>query len=111
RRNQIVLIVPYANPDGVAGDGGSNVYTCWDLNGVVNPEKHPEAVALQRLMDRYQPVVHADIHGFNFAEQTMWESTGISWASGLSRSYIDRVPELMDEAAEAAGFPRRVAGS
>lgn len=104
RRNQIVLVVPYTNPDGVAGDGGSNVYTCWDLNGVVTPEKHPEAVALQHLMDRYQPEVHADIHGFNFAEQTMWESTGISWASGLSRSYIHRVPQLMDEAAEAAGF-------
>jgi hypothetical protein len=104
RRRQIVLVVPYTNPDGVARDGGSNVYTCWDLNGVVDPERHPEALALQRLMDRVRPDVHVDVHGFNFAEQKMWESTGISWASGLSRSYIHRVPQLMDEAAEAAGF-------
>jgi hypothetical protein len=104
RRNQIVLIVPYTNPDGVAGDGGSNVYTCWNLDGVVDPERHPEAASLKRLMDEYRPDVHVDVHGFNFAEQKMWESTGISWASGLSRSYLHRVPQLMDEAAEAAGF-------
>jgi hypothetical protein len=61
-------------------------------------------MALKRLMDEYQPDVHVDVHGFNFVEQKMWESTGISWASGLSRSYLHRVPQRMDEAAEAAGF-------
>ena len=104
RRSQIVLAVFYTNPDGVAGDGGDDVYMCWNLDGVVDPERHPEASALQRLMDQYRPDLHVDVHGFNFAEQTMWETTGISWASGLSRSYIHRVPELADEAAEAAGF-------
>jgi hypothetical protein len=104
RRNQIVLVVPYTNPDGVARDGGSDVYTCWNLDGVVDPERHPEASALQRLIDEYRPEVHVDVHGFNFAEQKMWESTGISWASGLSRSYIHGVPQRMDEAAEEAGF-------
>jgi hypothetical protein len=99
-----VLVVPYTNPDGVAGDGGSNVYTCWNLDGVVDPGRHPEAAALKRLMDEYRPDVHVDVHGFNSAEQKMWESTGISWASGLSRSYLHRVPQLMDEAAEAVGF-------
>ena len=104
RRRQVVLCVPYPNPDGVARDGGSDVYTCWDFEGVVAPDKHPEAVALKGIFDEFQPDLHADIHGFNFAEQKMWESTGISWASGISRSYLPDVPRLMDEAAEAAGF-------
>jgi len=104
RRRQVVLVVPYSNPDGVARDGGSDVYMCWNFDGVVDPEKHPEAVALKRLIDEHQPEIHADNHGVWFAEQTMWESTGISWASGLSRSYAPDIPRLMNEAAEQAGF-------
>ena len=86
RRRQIVLIMPNNNPDALAKDGGSDVYMCWSFDGVVEPDKHPEAVALQRVIDRNKPEVHADVHGVWFAQQTMWESTGISWACGLSRS-------------------------
>jgi hypothetical protein len=104
RRRQIVLLMPCNNPDGLAGDGGSDVYMCWSFDGVVDPDKHPEAVALQGVIDQYKPEVHADVHGVWFAEQTMWESTGISWASGLSRSFLPEIPRLMDAAAEQAGF-------
>jgi len=104
RRRQVVLIMPCNNPDGLAGDGGSDVYMCWGFEGVVDPDKHPEAVALQRVIDQYRPEVHADVHGVWFTEQTMWESTGISWASGLCRSYLPEIPRLMDQAAEEAGF-------
>ena len=104
RRRQIVLIMPNNNPDGLARDGGSDVYRCWNFDGVVEPDKHPEAVALQKVIDQYKPDVHVDVHGVWFSQQTMWESTGISWASGLCRSYLPDIPRLMNEAAEAAGF-------
>lgn len=105
RKNQIVLVVPYSNPDGVAEEGkGSEVYVCWGPDGVTNPKAHPEAVALQRIMDEYMPDLHIDYHGFSRAEQKMWETTAMSWASGLSRCYLQEVPHLIDDAADAEGF-------
>ncbi len=104
RRKQIVLVVPYPNPDGVAGDGGSNVYGCWDFHGVARREDYPEAVALQGIMDQYMPDLFIDFHGVSGAEQKMWETTGVSWASGISRCYLHEVPHLIDDAADAAGF-------
>ncbi len=104
RRRQIVLVMPCNDPDGHAGDGRSEIYMCWSLDGVVEPEKHPEAVVLQKVIDQHRPDVHVDVHGVWFAEQTMWESTGIAWAGGLARSYIAEIPRLMDQAAEEAGF-------
>ena len=110
RKRQIVLIMPCLDPDGYARQrvgntlGGNPYFGCWDWNGVVNPEKNPEAVALKSVMDAYQPDVHVDVHGVWMDESTMWESTGMSWAAGLCRSYIPEIPQLMNEAAEKAGF-------
>ena len=104
RKKQNVLVVPYTDPDGVAHHGGSELYRCWSPDGVVDPEKHPEAVVLQGIMDQYTPDLFIDYHGFPRAEQKMWESTGISWASAISRCYLHDVPRLINEAAEASGF-------
>jgi hypothetical protein len=110
RRNQIVLIMPCCDPEGYARQrvgntlGGNPYMGCWDWNGIINPEKNPEAVAIKRVIDTYRPEVHADVHGVWMDESTMWESTGMSWGSGLCRSYIPEIPQLMNEAAEEAGF-------
>ena len=110
RRNQIVLLMPMCDPEGYArrrvGNtlGGSPYIGSWSLSGVVDPEKNPEAVAIKKVMDEYQPDIHPDVHGVWMDESTMWESTGISWGSGLCRSYIPEIPKAMDQAAEEAGF-------
>ncbi len=73
RRRQVVLVVPYTNPDGVARDGHKDpLYLCWDPDGVVNPKAHPEAVVLQSIMDEYRPDIFIDYHGLIYAESTMW---------------------------------------
>ena len=108
RRKQIVLIVPYTDPDGIASGKRERLREIyggiWSAAGVHEPEKHPEAAVLQGIMDEYRPDLFIDFHGLNYAEQTMWESTGISWASAVSRCYLHDVPRLIDEAAEAQGF-------
>ena len=80
-----------------------DVYMCWDWNGVTDPERHPEAVVLQQVMDRYRPEAYVDVHGFSH-EQMMWESTGITWAAVRRRSFVPEVPLMMNAAAEEAGF-------
>jgi len=111
RSSQIVLVVPYTDPDGIASGELKKVreiygspQRIWSFDGVSDPQKHPEAAALQGIMDEYRPELYIDFHGLNYAEQTMWESTGISWASAVSRSFLHDVPRLIDEAAEAEGF-------
>ena len=108
RRKQIVLVVPYTDPDGIASgklEVLREIYGgIWTAAGVRDPDKHPEAAVLQGIMDEYKPDLFIDFHGFNYAEQTMWESTGISWGSAPSRCYLHDVPRLIDEAAEAQGF-------
>jgi len=111
RSGQIVLVVPYTDPDGVASGkqeqlreiyGSPN--RIWSVDGVSDPEQYPEAAALQQIMDEYRPELYIDVHGLSYASQTMWESTGISWASAVSRSFLHDVPRRIDEAAEAQGF-------
>lgn len=108
RRKQIVLVVPYTDPDAIASgrlERLREIYgSIWTSDGVTEPDKHPEAAVLQAIMDEFRPELYIDFHGLNFAEQTMWESTGISWASAVSRCYLHDVPRLIDEAAEAQGF-------
>jgi len=108
RRKQIVLVVPYADPDGVASGKLQQLREIyggiWTAAGVRDPENHPEAAVLQAVMDEYRPDLYIDFHGLSYAEQTMWESTGISWASAVSRCYLHDVPRLIDEAAEERGF-------
>src|SRR5688572_5493083 len=115
RKRQIVLIVPYADPDhialgllkqtriiysGTTESGGQ----LWTIDGVTQPEKYPEAAALQRIMDEYRPELYIDYHGLNYAEQTMWDSTGISWGCPVSRPFLHDIPRMIDDATEAQGF-------
>lgn len=114
RRRQIVLVVPYVDPDHVAlrelkqtrpvYSGRTEGTTLWTVDGVTAPAKHPEAAALQRIMDEYQPELYIDYHSHNHAERTMWDSTGISWGAPVSRSFLHDVPRIIDEATEAQGF-------
>ncbi len=108
RKRQVVLVVPYTDPDGIASGKLQRLREIyggiWTARGVVKPDKHPEAAILQAIMDEYKPDLFIDFHGLNYAQQTMWESTGISWASAVSRCYLHDVPRLIDEAAEAEGF-------
>jgi len=106
RKRQVVLTMPCNDPDGyAAGRRVREVYMCWNWNGVTNPKEHPESAVLQSVMDRYQPDAYVDVHGFSYANQMMWESTGITWgAGGYNRSFVPEVPRLMNEAAEKAGF-------
>jgi Zinc carboxypeptidase len=111
RTHQIVLIVPYTDPDGIASgklellrEIYGSPQRIWSFDGVSDPKKYPEAAALQGIMDEYRPDLYIDFHGLNYAQQTMWESTGISWASAVSRSFLHDVPRRIDEAAEAQGF-------
>jgi len=111
RSSQIVLFVPYTDPDGIASgklEKLREIYgspqRIWSYGGVSDPEKYPEAAALQRIMDEYRPELYIDFHGLNYSQQTMWESTGISWASAVSRPFLHEVPRRIDQAAETEGF-------
>ena len=110
-----MLVIPYGDPDQMPEGrqtrliyGGwadaKNRIRLWSNDGVALPEKHPEAVALQRVFDQYKPDLYIDVHGFKHAERTMWDSTGISWSSAVARSYLHDFPRLIDEAVEKQGF-------
>ncbi|MGB7160336.1 MAG: M14 family zinc carboxypeptidase [Tepidisphaeraceae bacterium] len=115
RKRQIVLVVPYTDPDHIAlGQlkqtrliyngkiaGGGQL---WTIDGVTSPEKYPEAAALQGIMDEYRPELYIDYHGLNYAGQAMWDSTGVSWGCPVSRSFLHDIPRMIDDATEAQGF-------
>jgi hypothetical protein len=106
RRRQIVLIMPCNDPEGYRlGRKVRDVYSAsWGWDGVQDPLACPEAAVLQAVIDHWQPEVYVDLHGLSLTEQTMWESTGISWSGAYSRSFIPEVPQRMNQAAEDAGF-------
>lgn len=115
RRRQIVLVVPFTDPDFIArgehaesrpiyGGWAAPGMRLWSAHGVARPERHPEAVAIQRIMDEFRPELHIDFHGFNDPRRTMWDSTGVSWASAVSRPFLHEIAAKIDAAAEAAGF-------
>lgn len=123
RRRQIVLVMPACAPDayaekrypGVMPDDettikgeGNPCLSYWSWTGVMRPDINPEAVAIAKVMDRYMPDVHADLHGFPEADAFMPESTGISWGSGLSRCHNPEVIQRMNIAADRQGFGLRV---
>ena len=71
-RRQNMIAMPVVNPDGyVAGSHansmGQDPYTAWSFEGPKDPAKTPEAVAVQTMMDRHQPELHADLHGIDLA--------------------------------------------
>lgn len=114
RSRYVVGVLPCCDPDGYEEinlddpPGGyykrAGPYLAWTPDGPANPEENPEAVALYEVMERFRPEAHVDVHGLWYQDATMWESTGISWSTALARSYEHRIPRLMDEFAERAGF-------
>ena len=98
RRRQIVLIMPACEPESYDRKlidvaeffaGRSRwVYEGWSWDGPEDPANQPEAMAVKRVVDQYQPDVHQDVHGIWFEQSTMTESTGISWASNLYRGLL-----------------------
>lgn len=109
---QVVCVMPLCNPDGYALGShatttGGNPYGGWTPDGPLNPETTPESVAVQQVMDRLQPDVHADIHGLDlsFPGYMSLENSGASYSNFALRPYHQDVARLMDEAALAEGFP------
>ena len=111
-RRQVVVCMPVVNPDGYMSDSHANSqkfdpYTAWTLNGPKEPEKQPEAVAVQKMMDEVQPELHADYHGHNMAFDGYChvENSGASYSNLALRSYRHEIIRLMDEAALEEGYP------
>ena len=106
-RRQVIVCMPVPNPDCYEAGSHGRVYSEWTLDGPACPDGVPEAVAVQAVMDRYQPEVHADIHGMSmaFARYSMLENSGSSYSNLASRSYNREIVRLMDEAALAEGYP------
>lgn len=115
-RHQELIIMPVVNPDGYilgthSNTQGKDPYVAWTLDGPADPENTPEAVAVQTVMDQFQPDIHADLHGLslNFAGYIMMENSGASYSNLALRPYHSRIAQLMDEAALAAGYPSDMA--
>ena len=103
---QVVVCLPVPDPDRYEKGHVSPLYGSWTLKGPIDPQKVPEAVFVQRVMDKYQPEVHADIHGTNldFERYIMFESSAASYSNSALRPYRRDIMRQMDEAALAEGF-------
>jgi len=111
-RRQVILVMPVPNPDGYVSGSGANaagkaLYNEWTPAGPPDPEQNPEGVAVQQVMDRYQPELHADLHGLDlsFPGHIMTESSGGAWSNSALRPYHQGIMRLMDEAAREGGYP------
>ena len=112
-RDQVVVCMPVGVPDSYDGEVGAHnaagLSPCndWSLDGPLDPERHPEGVAVQTLVDRYQPEVHSDYHGLDltFLGHMAIENTGASYGNSSLRPYHHRLVRLMDEAALKEGYP------
>ena len=118
RRRMIVLVMPCLNPDrydsarelsiqDLAGKRnltprGHNVYHAFTREAV--KKDCPEAVALAEVAEHYQPDAALDVHGVWIRGSAMWESTAFSWGDFRAHSYVPRLAEAMNAAAEAQGF-------
>lgn len=112
-RRQEVVCLPIPDPDRYAEGKVSPVYAAWTLDGPRDPEHNPEAMAVKRVMDEFQPEVHADIHGTNldFARYIMFENSAASYSNTALRPYHRDIIRQMDEAALAEGYPSDTAES
>ncbi len=112
-RRQVVICLPIPDPDRYVAGKVSPVYSAWSLDGPRDPDRSPEAMAVKRVMDQYQPEVHADIHGTNleFARYIMFENSGSSYSNLALRPYHREIIRQMDEAALAEGYPSDFAES
>ena len=106
-RRQIVVCLPVPNPDCYVRGEHGYVYSEWTPDGPKDAAGMPEAVAVQAVMDQYQPEVHADIHGLSmdFERYIMLENSGSSYSNSALRSYHREIIRQMDEAALAEGYP------
>lgn len=111
-RKQIIVCMPVVNPDGyLAGTftnkNGKDPYLAWTLEGPTSPEETPELVAVQKIMDRYQPEVVSDLHGLDLTikDYLMVEISGPAYSNSALRPYHHSIQLLMEEAAVEAGFP------
>ncbi len=119
RKQVVALVIPVVNPDGYAkwskreADqwichktivGKTDPWPGWTKDGPVKPKMNPELVALFNVVEKYRPDASFDIHGVWFRDQSMWESTDFSWTDRRVHSYCPDIPELMNRAAEKAGY-------
>lgn len=115
RATHIFRIMPVVNPDsyadpdrtgGLANAVGEDPYTGWTVNGPRNPEKCPEAVAVQEVMDPFAAEVHGDVHGNSlpFPGVYQLESSSKAYSNVTLRPYHSEITRLMDEAALAGGY-------
>lgn len=132
RRKQMVLLMPINNPkaffvtDRFGNDHHIDPYTGggpqnWDFDTMTFKaiDKAAEIKAFLSVVDRYQPEVHADVHGIGLQEyppeqlgertlyrgQTMFEVTGSAYSNFAVRPWDWRVTEAMVSAGLAAGYP------
>jgi hypothetical protein len=105
-RRQVVVGMPIPDPDRYEAGKVSPVYNQWTLDGPRDAERAVESMAVKRMMDQYQPEVHADIHGTNldFARYIMFENSGASYSNLALRPYHRDIIRQMDEAALAEGY-------
>lgn len=110
-RKQVILCMPVVNPDGYVNGTfqnteGMDPYTNWSLEGPDQPSKSPEAVAVQKMMDEYQPEVHGDMHG-SFLEfgGSIHAETAAAYSNVSLRPYHHEVMRLMNDAALEEGYP------
>jgi len=112
-RRQVVVCLPVSDPDRYEKGEFSPLYGDWTPDGHRQAATVPEATFVQRVMDRLQPELHADIHGTNlaFERYIMFESSATSYSNTALRPYHRDVIRQMDEAALAEGFPSDTAES
>jgi hypothetical protein len=111
-KRQVITCLPLVNPDGYvsgspANGHGKDPYTAWTLQGPSDAKATPEAAAVQQIMDRLQPEVHADIHGLDlsFPGYIMAESSAAAWSNAALRPYHHEIVDRMNEAALVEGYP------
>jgi len=132
RGRQIVLVMPINHPeaffrtDRFLNAAGIDPYTGggpthWDLDNLeyLSKDKAPEVKAVLDVIDRWQPDIHADMHGTGLQEypldklgnqtryqgQIMFEVTGSAYSNYALRPWDWRVTEAMIQAGVKAGFP------
>jgi hypothetical protein len=108
-RRQVIVVMPVVNPDGYVkpafvNDHGFDAYLNWTADGPEQPAKMPEAMAVQAMLDRYQPEVFCDVHGNDCSFPGYLHFEGHVNNPWL-RSYEPEIERLMDEAALKEGFP------
>lgn len=106
-RNQVVVFLPLPDPDRYEKGEFTPIYGSWNEDGPLNPDKVPEAVYVQQVFERFQPDVHADIHGvsLDFEKYIMFECSATSYSNPALRPFHREIIRQMDAAALDAGFP------